>query len=75
MDPVKQLGKLIRTVRKTQGLTQSELGQYAGTGLNFISQLERGKPNVRFDKLLDVLEVIGLRLRVEVGKDRIVLES
>lgn len=62
------LGAAIRRTRKAHGLTQSQLAGLAGTGLRFVSELERGKPNVALDKVLAVLAVLGLRLQaVEAG--------
>jgi transcriptional regulator with XRE-family HTH domain len=50
-------------------LTQTELAGLAGTGLRFVSELERGKPNVALDKLTAVLAVLGLRLQaIEAGQ-------
>ncbi|WP_202839438.1 helix-turn-helix transcriptional regulator [Luteimonas saliphila] len=57
------LGGAVRRARKAYGLTQSQLAGLAGTGLRFISELERGKPNVALDKVLAVLAVLGLRLQ------------
>jgi y4mF family transcriptional regulator len=58
------LGAAVRQTRKAHGLTQSQLAGLAGTGLRFVSELERGKPNVALDKVLAVLAVLGLRLQV-----------
>ncbi len=58
------LGSEIRRARKAQGLTQSTLAGLAGTGLRFISELERGKPSVALDKTLSVLAVLGLRIGI-----------
>ncbi len=66
-----KLGQVIRAERKTQKLTQEELGKFSGTGINFISELERGKSTVRFDKLLAVLETLGLELQLQRGKEGI----
>src|SRR3546814_326941 len=61
------LGAAVRRSRKSHGLTQSQLAGLAGTGLRFVSELERGKANVALNKVLAVLAVLGLRLRaVEV---------
>lgn len=57
------VGAVVRQVRKAHGLTQSELAGLAGTGVRFVSELERGKPNVALDKVLAVLAVLGLRLQ------------
>lgn len=67
-NPLRILGRVIRQERLALGLTQSQLGQVSGSGLNFVSQLERGKTTVRFDKVLAVLESLGLELRVTRGK-------
>ena len=66
--PSELLGQAVRAERRAQGLTQSQLGDLAGTGLNFVSQLERGKPTVRFDKTIAVLSVLGLELRLIRGQ-------
>lgn len=41
------LGSSIRQERKAQKMSQQSLGELAGTGLNFVSQLERGKSTGR----------------------------
>lgn len=58
------LGAVIRQARKAHGLTQSQLAGLAGAGVRFVSELERGKPGAEIGKVLDVLAVLGLRLRV-----------
>lgn len=62
------VGEAVRQARKRHGLSQSQLAGLAGTGLRFISELERGKPNVALDKMLAVLEVLGLSLRLSEGE-------
>ena len=61
------LGAAVRQARKTHGISQTELAGLAGTGLRFISELERGKPSVALDKVLAVLAVLGLRLQIVGG--------
>ena len=58
------IGMAIRNARKAHGLTQAELAGLAGTGVRFVSELERGKPSVELGKLLDVLAVLGLRMLI-----------
>jgi HTH-type transcriptional regulator/antitoxin HipB len=65
------LGGIIRRERKAQCLSQQELGDLAGTGLNFVSQIERGKETVRLDKLLALLKVLGLELILSRGTEAI----
>ncbi len=55
----------VRRKRKVLRLTQKELAELSGCGPDFLYDLERGKPTVRLDKLLPVLEVLGLRLSLE----------
>lgn len=65
------LGQTIKAERKSHSLSQKELGELAGTGLNFVSQLERGKPTVRLDKLFSVMKVLGLEFLIGRGKNLI----
>jgi y4mF family transcriptional regulator len=58
------IAEAVRTARRTHGLTQTDLAGLSGTGLRFISDLERGKPNVSLSKVIAVLEALGLRLEV-----------
>ena len=65
------LGKTIRRLRKLKQLSQEDLGDLSGTGINFVSQLELGKKTVRLDKLLSVLRVLGLQFFLRRGKETI----
>ncbi len=59
------LGKLIRRVRAEQELLQTDLAGLAGTGNRFIVDLERGKPTLQLQKVLDVLDLMGLEVVVQ----------
>jgi HTH-type transcriptional regulator / antitoxin HipB len=61
---VEMIAQAIREARRRHGLTQTQLAGLSGTGLRFISELERGKPNVALNKVLVVLAVLGLRIQV-----------
>jgi HTH-type transcriptional regulator / antitoxin HipB len=63
----KRIALVVRQGRKRLGVTQQALAQMAGCGLVFVYNIEHGKPSLRFDKLLDVLEVLGLELIVTTG--------
>lgn len=65
---IARLASAVRKRRKSLGLTQAQLGQFAGCGALFIHELELGKATVRFNKLLDVLKVLGLELHLHEGK-------
>lgn len=58
----KTLGQYVRDRRQAADLTQRELGELAGVGQRFISELERNKPTVRVDVVNKVLAVFGKRL-------------
>jgi y4mF family transcriptional regulator len=54
-----QLGNTLRAARKQLGLTQSQLALAAGVGLRFIVDLEAGKPTLRLEIVLRVIDVLG----------------
>lgn len=54
-----QLGQALRAARKHLGLTQPELALVAGVGLRFLGELERGKPTVRLESVLLVIDALG----------------
>ena len=55
-----ELGKIVASERKAQGLTQADLAGLALTGTRFISDLENGKGTVQFDKVMHILNLLGL---------------
>lgn len=59
------LAERARSRRQELGLRQVELAELAGCSTRFVHTLEAGKPTLRLDKLLDVLDVLGLRLAVD----------
>ncbi len=61
---VERIARSIHAARRRHGLTQTQLAGLSGTGLRFISELERGKPSVALDKVLAVLAVLGLRVQI-----------
>ena len=59
------LGEVIRLSRRRRKLTQGDLARRAGVGTAFLYELESGKPTVRMDKVLAVLEALDLCFTVE----------
>ncbi len=53
------LGATLRVARKRMGLTQPELALAAGVGVRFIVDLEGGKPTVRLEQVLRVIDALG----------------
>ncbi len=54
-----QLGEILRAARKQLKLTQTQLALAAGVGVRFIVDLEAGKPTVRLETVMRVIEVLG----------------
>lgn len=65
----KQIGEIVRRTRKSQGATQRQLAMVAGTGLRFISDLEQGKPSCELEKVLRVLNTLGIDMRLKASGD------
>ena len=63
---VTQLAQDVRQRRTTLKLGQQELADLSGTSVRFIRSLEHGKTTVRLDKVLAVLEAVGLELRARI---------
>lgn len=61
----KKLGQTLRSARKRLGLTQAEIALTAGVGLRFVVELEAGKPTVRLQQVLRVIDVLGGRLLLD----------
>jgi HTH-type transcriptional regulator/antitoxin HipB len=54
-----QLGDVLRAARKYLGLTQPQLALAAGVGVRFIVDLEAGKPTLRLENILRVIDALG----------------
>lgn len=65
--PATVLGQTVRRERQRLKLTQQALALNAGVGLAFLYELERGKPTARLDKVMAVLETLGLRLTLSLA--------
>ena len=69
----KSLGRAIRVRRKALGLSQAQACDLAGVGSAFLHELEHGKPTVRLDKVLAVLQVLGLGLELKGSKQALAI--
>jgi y4mF family transcriptional regulator len=63
-DP-RQLGSLIRQVRKAQGITQEDLSALAGVGPRLIGEIERGKSTAEIGKVFQLLASLGLAISIQ----------
>lgn len=60
----KDLGAIVRTVRREAGIDQAKAAGLAGVGTRFLGDVERGKPTLRLGLVLQVLERFGLELAI-----------
>lgn len=74
-DHAHNLGHALRSRRRALRLTQQELADLAGCARRTVHAIEGGKPSVRLDVLLDVLDALGLRLRLEPGRGPLVTDG
>jgi len=66
----KEIGRFVRERRKAAGFSQQELGDLAGVGRRFVSELEQAKPTVRMSSVNLVLAAFGKTLGlVDAPKD------
>lgn len=56
------LGSFVRSVRTKLAMGQLAIAGIANTGNRFIVELENGKPTVQLQKVLDVLDILGIEL-------------
>lgn len=59
---VAELGRIVESVRKRQGLTQLDVSGLAGLGNRFMVDFEKGKETIQMQKALDVLAQLGLEV-------------
>jgi transcriptional regulator with XRE-family HTH domain len=55
-------GRCVRQMRKQQGLRIDDAAALCGVSADLLSRLENGAGSVRLDKLLHVLQGLGLQL-------------
>lgn len=63
------MARALRQRREALGLNQVDVAELAGCSTRFVHTVEAGKGTLRLDKLTDVLRVLGLRLRIERGRN------
>lgn len=65
-----ELGAIIREQRKRLALKQLDLAGLGNTGNRFIVDVENGKPTVQLQKVLDLMDLLGLELVVRAKASR-----
>ena len=59
------LGAAIRSRRKELHYTQAYISEFTGLSISFISDVENGKPTVELEKVIQLLQILGMDLFVE----------
>jgi len=67
LNNMKQLGQIIRYVRKDQGLTQEQLAATCEVGIRFIREVEQGKSSCHIGKVIQVIHMLGIKVMIEEG--------
>ena len=65
-----ELGAVIRDQRKRLALKQLDLAGLGNTGNRFVVDLENGKPTVQLQKVLDLMDLLGLEVVVRTKASR-----
>jgi len=58
------IGSFVRKMRRESGLSQTQLAEKAGVGLNFVYQMEKNKPTVQLDCARLVLNALGFEISI-----------
>lgn len=64
-----EVGALIRGAREGAGLTQVDLARRAGVSREWLVKVEAGRTSAEMPRVMDVLDVLGLVLRVDSTVD------
>ena len=67
---LRELGEVIRAKRKASGLRIDDAAALCGVSVDLLSRLENGKSGVATDRVLKVLDGLGLALLV-LDKDEL----
>lgn len=70
---ISRLGSAVQTRRQQLGLRQDQLAELADCSRLTIIRLENGSGNIRLDKLLSILSVLGLQLTIQPGAKGLVI--
>lgn len=64
------MGQVVREQRQALNLRQVDLAGVGNTGNRLIVDIEKGKPTVQLQKVLDVLDLLGLEVAVRQKTSR-----
>lgn len=65
-----EVGKALRTARKSLGVTQRDAAELAGMSERTVRDIERGRASASFSAYLDLADVVGATIQVtRAGSD------
>lgn len=64
-----QLGRHLKSLRKSRGLTQAQLGALLGVGQVRVAAIEKNPASVSLDQLLRLLAALNAQLVLRSGGD------
>jgi len=67
------IGSLLKSRRKALGLNQRDAAEIAGISVHTLSDIETGKGNPTLETLLDLCELLGLELKLELKQPEALL--
>lgn len=67
IETVRQLGKLVGAVRKSQKLDQESAGAFSGNSINTVSNFEKGSGAMSIERVFSLMDALGLKVTVEVA--------
>jgi transcriptional regulator with XRE-family HTH domain len=65
-DEKKRIGKQLKARREDLKVSQEYIQDYSSISPSTLSNLEQGKSNYTIDKLLSVLDILGLEIEIKV---------
>ncbi|WP_321438288.1 type II toxin-antitoxin system Y4mF family antitoxin [uncultured Bacteroides sp.] len=63
---MKSIGNTIKERRKMLSITQRELAEIAGVGINTLTKIERGEANPSLEVLNRILDALGLEIEIKI---------
>ncbi len=60
------IGNTIKERRKMLSITQRELAEIAGVGINTLTKIERGEANPSLEVLNRILDALGLEIEIKI---------
>ncbi len=59
------LKEIIKAKRKHLNLLQKDISEKLGYNTSYLTNIEIGRRNVQFDKLIDLLDLLGIQLHTQ----------